>query len=163
MNLASRICLGPVDVLQHHLFRTMVLRILPDRGLCRPKRVVSNDDVDSSRNDSDRVRCPSVTRDAIRTESRVSINNLDCLIHADAGLLQRILQDLGNHHNAQVSEVIYRLNSGEIFLVNESHPEPQQLHLEGSLIGLLSRSHQSPSKGLTCHVLARFLTDFVCY
>ena len=141
----------------------MVLRILPDRGICRPKRLTSNDDVASSSNDSDRVRCPSATRDAIHTKSRVSTNKLDCLKHSDADLLQQILQDLGSHHNAQVSEVIYRLNSGEIFLVNETHPEPQQLHLEGSLIDLLSGSYKSPSKGLTCHVLARFLADRVCY
>ena len=88
--------------------------------------------------------------------------NFKCLIHADHALLQQILQDVGNHLNAQVSEGIYRLKSGEIFLVNETHQEPQQLHLEGSLIGLLSRSSDKTIEGLSCHILAPFLADYEC-
>ena len=90
-------------------------------------------------------------------------NNFDCLIRANTSLLQQILRDLGNHHNAQVSEVLYRLNSGEVFLANETHPNPQKLHLGGSLIGLLPRSSAKTFEGLSCHILARFLADFVRY
>ena len=50
----------------------MVLRMNPARGLCRPKRVTSDENLDSSNNEMDLVQCPSVIREVVRKDSKVS-------------------------------------------------------------------------------------------
>ncbi|KAL9072785.1 MAG: hypothetical protein Q9161_003326 [Pseudevernia consocians] len=50
------------------------------------------------------------------------------------------LQALMDHCNIQASEIIYRFDSGEVFKVTRTHPEPQEVHTEDRLTRHLSRS-----------------------
>ena len=64
-----------------------------------------------------------------------------------------------DHCNIQASEIIYRFDSGEVFKVTRTHPEPQEVHTEDRLTRHLSRLSIDAVDGEHCHILPRSAFD----
>ena len=60
-----------------------------------------------------------------------------------------------------IEVLLYRLQSGELYQVTRTHPEPQQIHDEGASKRQFFRSSVDVVRGQLCHVLAKSFVDCV--
>ena len=60
-----------------------------------------------------------------------------------------------------IEVLLYRLQSGELFQVTRTHPEPQQVYDEDASERRFFRSSVDVVRGQLCHVLAKSFVDCV--